>query len=98
MRDAVKVWSDHRFYLDTERAETFLEGDIGVCGVVVLLSFCVRYSGEKKYPTLRYCSDLQRYGVRCLCTVFGEKKSFAVLRQQQYHHRLNAVWTVYMAL
>ena len=68
------------------------EGDIGVCGVVVLLSFLcgipvikIPHCGVAVIPNRTVC-DVRAFKP----TVLGETKLFAVLRHQQYQHCLNA--------
>ena len=72
-----------------------IEGDIGVCGVVVLLSVLCGIPVNK----ISHC------GVAVIPNptmwVFGEMKLFAVLQHQQYQHSSNAdhaLWTVYRIL
>ena len=73
------------------RSLFYLEGDIGVCGVAVLLSFlCIPVN---KIP---HCgvAVISNPTVCDVCafkpTVFGETKLFAVLRHQQYQYSLHA--------
>ena len=68
------------------------EGDIGVCGVAVLLSFLrgipvnnIPHCGVSVIPNPTVC-DVCAFKP----TVFGKTKLFAVLRHQQYQHSLNA--------
>ena len=79
------------------------EGDIGVCGVAVLLSFLCGIPVNK----IPHCGFalISNPTVCDVCafkpTVFGETKLFAVLRHQQYQYSLHAdqaLWTVYMTL
>ena len=79
------------------------EGDIGVCGVAVLLSFLcgipvnkIPHCGVAVIPNPTVC-DVGAFKP----TVFGETKLFAVLRHQQYQQSLkadHALWTVYRIL
>ena len=80
-----------------------MEGDIGVCGVAVLLTFLCGIP-VKKIP---HCgvAVISNPTVCDVCAfkpaVFGETKLFAVLRHQQYQYSLHAdhaLWTVYMTL
>ena len=80
-----------------------MEGDIGVCGVALLLSFLCGIPVNK----IPHCgvAVISNPTVCDFCafkpTVFGETKLFAVLRHQQYQYSLHAdraLWTVYITL
>ena len=78
-------------------------GDIGVCGVTVLLSF-LRGIPVNKIPHCGGAVLISNPTVCDVCafkpTVFGETKLVAVLRHQQYNYSLHAdhaLWT-YMTL
>ena len=67
-----------------------MEGDIGVCGVAVLLSFLCGIPVNK--ISHRGVAVISNPTVCDVCsfqpTVFGETKLFAVLRHQQYQYSL----------
>ena len=80
-----------------------MEGDIGVCGVAVLLRFLCGIPMNK----IPHCgvAVISNPTVCDVCafkpTVFSETKLFTVLRHQQYQYSLHAdhvLWTVYMTL
>ena len=64
-----------------------MRGDIGVCGVAVLLSFLCGITMSN--PTVCDVCAIKP-------TVFGETKLFAVLRHQQYQHSLHADHVLWM--
>ena len=78
--------------LERQLMQSFSEGDIGICGVAVLLSFLCGIPVNK----IPHC------GVAVISNPkVCETKLFAVLRHQQYQYSLHAdhaLWTVYMTL
>ena len=75
-----------------------MRGDIGVCGVAVLLSFLCSITVNE----IPHCgvAVMSNPTVCNICafkpTVFSETKLFAVLRHQQYQHSLHADHALWM--